>query len=363
VDVLGDDDRSVHHHPQHENEAEDDHVRNRNSGGEQEHAVKDKIETRPMNDAAPTDGRTAERPADEPIIPNVREFLERTKVYEESDEAASTNGPVAVDDGSARSADSTRPRPEREVPSPESSESPASNRVADARVEEPAPRAKSKPVAPPKPEPAAPTLMGVHIRGSGSDSRSARADGDLSGANRSAVTRGKDDSIDVDRILGALERDARDSKDFDAIWRLQLARLAFDRTNESDREIGSLSSGARNVLKAAMDVTEAARRVARDPNLPGNDALEEAQDLTAVLAERADLSIPVVKLCRKVVTYGVYEELESERFVAGQPIEAILYVEVENFGTKSVRNDLYRTKLATRLEWMTSDGTPSSSGM
>lgn len=326
------------------------------TGGKEQHAVNDKVETRPMSDAAPADERTAERPADEPIIPDVQEFLERTKVYEESGESASSKGPVAAGAGSGDSPDAATGQSEQDVRAIGSSESPAGNRVADARVTEPAAEIKPSPVAPPKPEPAAPTLMGVHIRGSDSDSRSARVDGDMWGSNRSAVTRSNDDAIDVDQTLRALERDALRSKDFDAIWRLQLARLAFGRSAERDREVASMSSKARRVLDAAMDVTEAARRVARDPNLPGNDALAEAHDLATVLAERADLAIPEVKLCRKVVTYGVYEELETERFVAGQPIEAILYVEVENFGTKPVRNNLHRTKLATRLELMTSDG-------
>ena len=66
----------------------------------------------------------------------------------------------------------------------------------------------------------------------------------------------------------------------------------------------------------------------------------------------------MVALCRKVVTFGVYEEIPHEGFVTGRPIPAIVYSEIRNLRSEPEADGRFRTSLATRLELLTSDGKP-----
>ena len=60
--------------------------------------------------------------------------------------------------------------------------------------------------------------------------------------------------------------------------------------------------------------------------------------------------------CRKVVTFGVYEEMAPESFVAGRGIRTIAYTEIRDFRSERNEDGQYLTRLATRLEVLTADG-------
>jgi hypothetical protein len=88
----------------------------------------------------------------------------------------------------------------------------------------------------------------------------------------------------------------------------------------------------------------------------GEDAVSRAEELVHALADRADPIVPTVALCRKVVTFGSYDEMTEEEFVAGRTTQTILYCEVRNFRSEKTSDGLHRTVLGTRLEILTSNG-------
>jgi hypothetical protein len=56
------------------------------------------------------------------------------------------------------------------------------------------------------------------------------------------------------------------------------------------------------------------------------------------------------------VTFGSYEEMASEDFVAGRPIQTIVYSEIRNLKAAKNEEGVFETSLSTRLEALTTDG-------
>ncbi len=162
--------------------------------------------------------------------------------------------------------------------------------------------------------------------------------------------------ITVDRFLNHLASQAEKTGDFDSEWRVRLARLALGRDVAIPEIPSKLSPAARSILDAVLMVVEAARSAARDPLSPGGEAIHNAEQLLHVLADRADPIVSAIALCRRVVTFGVYDEMPETTFLAGRPNQTIVYCEVRNFRSEQTNDGTYRTALATRLEVLTTDG-------
>ncbi len=82
-----------------------------------------------------------------------------------------------------------------------------------------------------------------------------------------------------------------------------------------------------------------------------SDVLERIrQDLIA----RAGLRIARAELCTRVLGYGRYETFESNRFIAGQPIQVIIYTEMDGYTHRETTapdgEPRYEVELSQRLE-------------
>ena len=163
-------------------------------------------------------------------------------------------------------------------------------------------------------------------------------------------------AITAERFLEHLKSLAEEAKDFATEWQLRLAQLALNREAEDSEVSSNLSPDAKRILAALVRLGAAARRVAGDPLLPGDEALQQLEELRRVLADRADPTVSTIALCRKVVTFGVYDELSDDDFVAGRTAPAIVYSEIRSLRSEKVADDQYRTVLATRLEVLTAMG-------
>ena len=157
-------------------------------------------------------------------------------------------------------------------------------------------------------------------------------------------------------MLARLERETAESADLDTIWPLKLAQLAFHRDNEALELPASLPTVTRDILSAMLRLVPAIRAVARDPMTHGNSALSRVDELRELLADQADPRVLAIALCRKVVTFGVYEELDAEDFVAGREFPAIVYSEIQNLHAEETDDGRFRTELGTRLEVLTAEG-------
>lgn len=112
----------------------------------------------------------------------------------------------------------------------------------------------------------------------------------------------------------------------------------------SDAEIASLDAARQmfDALRAEGGIADPARI---------SDVLERIrQDLIA----RAGLRIARAELCTRVLGYGRYETFESNRFIAGQPIQVIIYTEMDGYTHRETTGPdgepRYEVELSQRLE-------------
>jgi hypothetical protein len=79
---------------------------------------------------------------------------------------------------------------------------------------------------------------------------------------------------------------------------------------------------------------------AGDPSRAATVAARELDELRQALQRLSDLSVPTVKICAAVRSFGQYDALEPARFIAGTSTEFVLYCEVNDF-VSELRDGLY----------------------
>lgn len=159
-----------------------------------------------------------------------------------------------------------------------------------------------------------------------------------------------------DEILAQLQSRAKESPGLESLWPLKFVQLAFHRDSEASKMPPSLPAKTRDILSSLVSVVPAVRAVVRDSMTSGDSALSRVDELRGLLVERSDPHVSVVAMCRKVVTFGVYDEMEPGDFVAGRSIPTIVYSEIRNLRAEETDDGLFRTELGTRLEILTEDG-------
>ncbi len=204
---------------------------------------------------------------------------------------------------------------------------------------------------------ALPVVKQVSIRSAPvvSDDRDGESPRNTTNAPLSLGARGR--AVTLEEIVADLKQRAKNTSDLDAQWRLSLIQLALGRNTEAGNLSANLSPDTRRILTAFVEAGTAARSAARNPFMVGDHALGAVEGLREVLAELADPVISTIALCRQVVTFGVYERMAPEDFIAGRTTQTIVYCEVRNFSSEPTADGRYRTRLASRIELLTaSDG-------
>jgi len=160
----------------------------------------------------------------------------------------------------------------------------------------------------------------------------------------------------VDELVEHLKTRLATAGDATSEWRLRLTQLAFDRGTADLAVSSGLDEPTQDVLSAFLHAAVAVRAVLRDSAHHADSALQRVDQLRGKLLQHSDLEVKHVSLCRKVVTFGVYDEMRETDFVAGRTLRTIVYSEVGNFGSELTEDGHYRTELSTRLEILTADG-------
>lgn len=94
--------------------------------------------------------------------------------------------------------------------------------------------------------------------------------------------------------------------------------LAGDRLSPDERESALAAAGLLGSLLAA-----------EGPG--GEDRASVLREFSEKLGQSFGLSLPKALLCTRVRGFGKYEEFSSTSFLAGRPIRALVYVEVDRF--------------------------------
>lgn len=149
---------------------------------------------------------------------------------------------------------------------------------------------------------------------------------------------------------------AKTPSDARAQWRLSLLLMAAGRTAEAGEFSPGLTEQQRGLLARQVAVNAAVEDVLAGEPEQSNAAYVAANALRDALRHDAELELPVLALCSKVTTFGVYTELSENALQPYRANRAIIYCEVRNLATERDAGDSYRSLLATRLELFSADG-------
>ncbi len=159
-----------------------------------------------------------------------------------------------------------------------------------------------------------------------------------------------------DELLAQLRSQVNAKKDFESEWQLRLAELAFDRDAQAMAVSSHLGERTQALMTAFMPTAVGLRDVARDPLSPVDAAIARIDQLRETIAKDADPVVSTVVLCRKVTTFGSYEEMPAEDFVAGRTTQTIVYSEIANLQAEKTASGTFETRLGSRLEVLTAEG-------
>jgi hypothetical protein len=342
------------------------------------------VSTAPRDSAKPPPDADVEHVDRERTLAAITEFLRRTETHDtpvsERTGAEGTETPTGIGDATAewiaspenerRSEDRTtddtpapatlrarrdapsitRPatvRPEHDPQSLPGSATPTSNRAA--ALEEGARTHATTP--------ALPVVRRVSLQRSPTSATPEGSTGDARLSNAPLeVGADRPGTVTAEELADRLSKDARATGDPDTHWRAALLNLALGRSEAARERSSRLANDPAQILDRTLDAVEAARLACLHPDRIDDELVGRADALVTALAERSDPTVSVPTFCRRVRAFGVYEEMEDTRFVAGQPIETIVYCEVRNFRSEPSEDGTYRTLLGTRLEVMSDTG-------
>lgn len=215
-------------------------------------------------------------------------------------------------------------------------------------------RAASPPSRPTAP--AAPVLLSVRVDEPDTGALPANDDVTTGVSNQALDVRAEPKRKTVEEYLADLERRSSQPGGEDAAWRWLMIRTALEGEPPPAKMLERLPGAQRAALSELFDLACAVRGVMRDPASSADDAMDSARRLERALGEFADLRIARLELCTRVLTFGVFETMPAEQFVAGKANQTILYCEVGNFASEVDGEGKYRSRFASRVEVLTPTG-------
>ncbi|MEK6798740.1 MAG: hypothetical protein AABZ12_07235 [Planctomycetota bacterium] len=208
-------------------------------------------------------------------------------------------------------------------------------------------------VAPP--QLAIPALQSVKIKASEPSSPTQTPDREVL-TNVPVPTPSGQGGVTWDELIEHLEAEAQQHNDLPHEWALRLVQLAASRDGDALALSTNLNQETRALMATLLETAIGVRNLARNPLLTGDAVLEHVDALRNALSDRADLRIEAVALCRKVLTFGVYDEMDESDFVAGKTLQTIVYSQIDNFRPQRAEDGQYETRLGTRLDLINAAG-------
>ncbi len=160
-----------------------------------------------------------------------------------------------------------------------------------------------------------------------------------------------------DRIEAQEAIVARDPNNLEEQYRLRMMYLVDGQDDKAKAVIPGVDADIQDIMSAQIDSLISARSTSgRDPATWATRQLESLEELRRLVKQRADLVVPKVVLCTEVENYGRYKPIEPAEFKAGRSHRVLIYIEVDNFTSKTTNSGMYRTLLTVRQTLMTKEG-------
>jgi hypothetical protein len=114
--------------------------------------------------------------------------------------------------------------------------------------------------------------------------------------------------------------------------------------------LSPLAPEDREVVSALLDgITNFRDAVRADNNMLLSRKVRSLLEMADRLRSQAELSVPIVALCRRVSGFGVYDPIDGARFSAGQDTPVVVYCEVDNFASRLNEQRVWETKLKLQV--------------
>jgi hypothetical protein len=293
---------------------------------------------------SPERNESAELPA------AVAEFLERTRDYDIASAPKSAppeSRPVVF----APANTSTLGTPSRSTPAYKAVPEPvAPTAIANTQL-----TLTEEPITA-RPPPALPVVRAVFIRTPEEEPVIPAEPAVAVATNQPLDTRPSERQATWDSLLARLAERVAQEKNFAAEWELRLVELALNREDSSQWVSQHLPAETRAILEPLFEAIVGIRRMLRHSEPVEDDLLERVDRLRTVLADRAAPVVSHIALCRRVINFGVFEEMSAEDLVAGRTLQTIVYSEIRNVRAEPAEDGQSRSLLSARLELLTADG-------
>lgn len=138
-------------------------------------------------------------------------------------------------------------------------------------------------------------------------------------------------------------------------------RMMYILDGQSDRALAAtpgMDSDLHEVLRTILRPLIEARGSGATVTEAGwaNRQIEALDQARKLLAARADLRVPTVRLCTEIRGYGQYKAIEPAEFPAGAMRMLLLYVEVENYKTERTPEGDLRSLMLLRTSLISAAG-------
>jgi hypothetical protein len=145
-------------------------------------------------------------------------------------------------------------------------------------------------------------------------------------------------------------------EDLDADWERRMLLLAVNRDRDAREPSPYLAEEIQRIFVVFVEVATAVRSALRNRDWADPAGIQIVEELKQLLRVRLDPAVSSIALCRRVVTFGVYEEMDLTEFSSGKAAQTIVYSEIENLQSQTTEDGRHRVALRSRLELMTADG-------
>jgi hypothetical protein len=161
-----------------------------------------------------------------------------------------------------------------------------------------------------------------------------------------------------DTLSDKLARRVKDyPRDVSAQLEYQLLRFLLDDQVPQPSALSYLPSEDREMVTAVLDgLTNFRNALRADSNMLLSKKIKPILEMADRLRAQADLTIPTIALCTRVVGFGAYDPIEPLRFPANADNRAIVYCEIANFTSTLNDKQMWETRLTCDMTLYTDTG-------
>ncbi len=163
---------------------------------------------------------------------------------------------------------------------------------------------------------------------------------------------------DIKSVIEQRLKDVQSTpNDLEKQLQLRLLYVVDNQPEKALAEIPGTNAPTQAIIQRIMKmVLTASKSKGRDSAAAATQLLDSVEDLRKLLRTHADLQVATLKLCSKVESFGVFEEIKTASFQVGHRNRVIVYCEIRNFRIEPTEDSQNRVLLAQKIKVLNSEG-------